>query len=211
MVLQVCSGLCIVVDQIFSSWRGTQRCCCETWKYLFTTWLYLVKRHLQVANHLRLSFFGAAVAQRHIHQRIVLPSAQFYLRIADLFTRNARTPISRLGASKQMTLCYAFSHCDIALAQACHTHTGLWCLASYVLLSSFFRSDTPTIHATWLLNTLVYSLLPSQCWRFDGKLDDEQLGRGLDYVSRQMCINHSIIFYVCLTKKIFNQGVGVAT
>jgi hypothetical protein len=35
---------------------------------------------------------------------------------------------------------------------------------------------------------------------------DEQLGRGLDYVSRQMCVSHTIMFYVCLTKKILIRG-----
>jgi hypothetical protein len=33
---------------------------------------------------------------------------------------------------------------------------------------------------------------------------DEQLGRG------QMCVSHSMMFYVCLAKKILIGGAGVA-
>jgi hypothetical protein len=36
---------------------------------------------------------------------------------------------------------------------------------------------------------------------------EEQLGGGLDCASRQMRVCHSIMFYVCLTKKILIRGL----
>jgi hypothetical protein len=36
---------------------------------------------------------------------------------------------------------------------------------------------------------------------------DEQFGGGLDYMSRQMCVCPSRVFYVCLTKKILIRGL----
>jgi hypothetical protein len=36
---------------------------------------------------------------------------------------------------------------------------------------------------------------------------DEQLGRGLDYVSRQICVCPSRVFNACLTKKLLIRGL----
>jgi hypothetical protein len=41
----------------------------------------------------------------------------------------------------------------------------------------------------------------------DSKMD-EQFGGGIDSMSRQMCSRHSMMFYVCLTKKILIRGAG---
>jgi hypothetical protein len=34
-----------------------------------------------------------------------------------------------------------------------------------------------------------------------------ELGGGLDYVSRRMCVSHSLMFHVCSTKKILIRGL----
>jgi type IV secretory pathway VirD2 relaxase len=67
----------------------------------------------------------------------------------------------------------------------------------------------------------LYSIEPKERWMPHHAMDavrrlvestiesmmEEQLGEGLDYASRRMCVCHSTMFHVCLTKKILTRGL----